>query len=203
MWPGRDGLGSAVAGMLEEFIERMYRRSGTEDLPSHLEAWYGIQVARITELDLGVFRVDRRDGPSWLARVFPAVRPIDAAEGDAGILRFLERHGFPAERCAHPSPVSGYGGQGVLVTEYAPGTRAVGSEQMFHALGGLLGRLHTLPPGPGAAAREGGAWHHVSLDGGPQAEIRAAVALLAAAEPRVPARQRALYEALRGELERA
>lgn len=188
---------------LDEFIERMYSRSGTEDLPSHLDARYGIQVARLTELDLGVFRVDRRDGPSWLARVFPAARPIEAAESDAGILRFLDQRGFPAERCAHPSPVSVHQGQAVLVTEYAQGTRAAGSEQTFHELGHLLGRLHTLPPAAGAMARDGGAWHHVSWSGGPRAEIRAAMALLAAAEHRVPAPQRALHEALRGELERA
>jgi hypothetical protein len=86
-WP--QGWGRAVAGKTEEtsgFIERMYSRSGTESLPSHLEGRYGIQVAGLTELDLGVFRVDRHDGPSWLARVFPAVRPIEEAKGDAAML---------------------------------------------------------------------------------------------------------------------
>jgi hypothetical protein len=48
-------------------------------LPSHLESRYGSRVAQLTELDLGVFRVDRRDEPSWVARVFPAARPLEEA----------------------------------------------------------------------------------------------------------------------------
>ncbi len=32
-------------------------RSGQDTLPAHLEARYGIQVGRMTELDLGVYRV--------------------------------------------------------------------------------------------------------------------------------------------------
>jgi hypothetical protein len=69
----------------------------------------------------GVFRVDRIDGPSWMARLFRAARPMDGVEGDAEILRFLAKRDFPAERCAHPEPVSIHDGQGVLVTEYIDG----------------------------------------------------------------------------------
>lgn len=65
---------------IDEFIERMYGRSGMDQLAAHLESRYGIQVARLTELDLGVFRVDRRDGPSWVARIFAAARPVDGVE---------------------------------------------------------------------------------------------------------------------------
>src|ERR1035438_8738988 len=75
-------------------------------LPSHLESRYGSRVAQLTELDLGVFRVDRRDGPSWVARVFPAARPLEEVQGDAAILRFAAQHDFPAERCAHPVRIS-------------------------------------------------------------------------------------------------
>jgi len=51
---------------------RLDPRVGLEDLAAHLGSTYGIEVERTTELDLGVLRVDRSDGPSWAARVFPA-----------------------------------------------------------------------------------------------------------------------------------
>ena len=86
-------------------------------------------MARLTELDLGVYRVGRRDGPDWVARVFAADRPLAAAEGDAALLRRLEQQEFPAERCAAQEPVSVHEGQGVLVTRYVPGTRADGSRR--------------------------------------------------------------------------
>lgn len=71
-------------------------RTGTERLPVRLEARYGIQVARLTELDLGVYRVARRDGPAWVARLFPPSRP-PAAAADAAVLRFLAGQDYPAE----------------------------------------------------------------------------------------------------------
>jgi len=106
---------------IDRFVERMYSRTGLERLPAHLEGRYGIRVAQLTELDLGVFRVDRSDGPSWVARVFPSARPLEQVEGDAEILRALARERFPAERCAHTEAVSTHEGQGVLVTEFVEG----------------------------------------------------------------------------------
>jgi hypothetical protein len=44
-----------------------------------------------------VYQVGRPDGPDWVARVFPAARPVAAAEGDAQVLRALAHAGFPAE----------------------------------------------------------------------------------------------------------
>jgi hypothetical protein len=63
-------------------------------------------VSEVTELDLGVLRVDRRHGPSWVAQVFPASRLLGAVEGDALIQQTQQRQGVPAERCATPEPVS-------------------------------------------------------------------------------------------------
>ena len=138
-------------------ISRMIQpRSGQETLPAHLEARYGIQVGRLTELDLGVYRVGRRDGPDWVARIFAADRPIAAAEGNAALLRRLEQEEYPAERCAAQEPVSAHDGQGVLVTRYIEGTRADGSRRTFARLGSLLGRLHALPSDH---VRDGGGWH--------------------------------------------
>ncbi|HEY2579038.1 MAG TPA: phosphotransferase, partial [Streptosporangiaceae bacterium] len=189
---------------IDEFTERMYSRSGLDRLRPHLEGAYGIRVAALTELDLGVFRVERRDGPDWVARVFPAAKPLEAVEGDGRILRFLADHGFPAEQCARAPAVTVHEGQGVLVTEYVAGTRPRAGAQTFGRLGEMLGRLHTLPPGPGAASREGGAWHHLTFGGGPPAEIDAAIEFLeATAGTRVAAGERALYAELLGLLRQA
>ena len=175
-------------------------RSGRDTLAAHLEARYGIQASRLAELDLGVYRVGRRDGPDWVARVFAAGRPIAAAEGDAALLRRLEQDEFPAERCAAQEPVSAHEGQGVLVTRYLEGTRADGSRRTCSQLGSLLGRLHTLPSD---RVRDGGGWHHLVHQGSPAAEIAAARSLLDEAAPRLPADQRPLLAALRAELDRA
>ena len=175
-------------------------RSGQDTLPAHLEARYGIQASRLTELDLGVYRVGRRDGPDWVARVFAADRPIAAAEGDAALLRRLEQDEFPAERCAAQEPVSAHEGQGVLVTRYLEGSRADGSRRTYSRLGSLLGRLHTLPSD---RVRDGGGWHHLVHQGSPAAEIAAARPLLGEAAPGLPADQRPLLAALRAELDRA
>ena len=190
-----------MAHVAEPPSSRMIQpRSGRDTLPAQLEARYGIQVARLTELDLGVYRVGRRDGPDWVARVFAADRPLAAAEGDAALLRRLEQQQFPAERCAAREPVFTHEGQGVLVTRYVAGTRADGSRQTFGQLGGLLGRLHLLPADH---ARDGGGWHHLVHQGSPAAEMATARSRLEASAPGLPADQRPLLAALLAELDRA
>ncbi len=186
---------------LDAYIDRMFTRSGTDRLPDHLEACYGIRVTDLTELDVGVFRVDRGHGPAWVARVFPEARPVAAAEGDADILRFLAGHNFPAERWAEAPAVTVHEDQAVQVTEFFPGGKAGRGPRSVRRLGELLGRLHTLPPGQGAAARDGGAWHHLAYEGGPRAELDTMLALLTEAGERVPADQTDLLEQLRAELE--
>jgi hypothetical protein len=51
---------------IDDYTEQTFHRSGLDGLPAHLEGQYGIDVSELTELDVGVFRVDRRDGPSWV-----------------------------------------------------------------------------------------------------------------------------------------
>jgi len=161
-------------------------------LRSHLRAAYGIRVTSMTELDDGVWLVARPDGPDWVARWFPPARPAEAVAGDAEILEYLAEHDFPAEQCADASPVSVLDGRGVLVTEYEPPVPRDQRRAAIRAAGGLarlgavLGRLHTVPAGPGALARPGGAWHHLA-DGRPSAEVAAAGQLLAAAAGRFTA----------------
>ncbi len=173
----------------------------TENLAAHLETTYGIRVAGMTRLDGGVFRVDRHDGPSWVARLFPAARPIEAVEGDAEVLRFLEQQGFAAERCAHPEPVSTLDGQGVLVSGHVDGAKPDGGVGTLRTLGDMLGRLHTLPIESGAVARDAGSLHHWSVRGGlPSEDIGAAMSWLAKAAPAVQPHDRAAFDSLRDQV---
>ena len=170
-----------------------------EGLGSHLEDRYGVEVTRIAPLDVGVFRVDRRDGSRWVARVFPAGRPPAGVLQDAAILRGLERAGFPAERCAHPEPVSEFLGQSVLVTGFLEGHGELSPGRPAAILGAQLGRLHTHAA---ENLRPGGAWHHLSFAGGPREEIAAAADLLEEYLPQVPVRQLAMFDRLRDEIDR-
>jgi Phosphotransferase enzyme family len=170
-----------------------------DGLGRHLEDRYGVEVVEITALDAGVFRVDRRDRAPWVARVFAAKRPVAGVEEDAAILRALERAGFPAERCAHPEPVSELLGQGVLVTDFLEDHGPLRPGRPVGILGALLGRLHTLPA---TNVRPGGAWHHLSFEGGPREEIAAATDLLDDHLPRVGVRELALFDRLRDEVAR-
>lgn len=169
------------------FRDGIYTRSGLDRLGAHLEARYSSPVTKLTELDVGVFRVDRRDAPTWVVRVFPAARPIELVEGDAAILRHLEAHDFRAERCAHDEAVSVLDDQGVLVTEYVLGLsgRFDASGETLFNLGDQLGRLHMLPGAPDgqAARREAGSWHHISVRGGSiRNDVDTLLALLATVE---------------------
>src|SRR5207237_3453464 len=95
-----------------------------EWLGGHLEQTYGISVTGISKPQAWnpfVLRIDRADGPSWIARVFDETRDIDRAEGDAAILRWLEDVGAPPERCAAAAPVPVHDGRAVFVTELLAG----------------------------------------------------------------------------------
>ena len=103
----------------ESVLQRMFQREGTDTLPGHLEKSCGITIARATQLDVGVFRVDRSDrGAPLVARLFSATRPFAAAEADLAVLRYLEEIGFPAERPIAGAALSSHEGQAVLVTEF-------------------------------------------------------------------------------------
>jgi len=169
-------------------------------LATHLQERYGIEVAAVAALDAGVFRVDRRDGPSWVARVFPDARPLADVKAEAELLKALEGSGFPAERCAHDEPVSGLDGQGVLVTEFVVAAAPPKPGRSAALLGGMLGALHSRP---GTRFRSGGAWHHLSFSGGPREEIAAAAELLDDAVGQVPARQLAMFDRLRDAVDQA
>jgi Ser/Thr protein kinase RdoA (MazF antagonist) len=174
-----------------------------ERLGAHLAAHYPIEVERLARCDEGVYRVERSDGPDWVARVFPKGRAVEQAEADAEVLRQLEAQGYPAERGAHERAVTMFDGQAVLVTEHAPGTMPGGDAPTARRLGELLGRLHALPMPTGLAARDAGALHHWAPNGGgPGEDVTAARSWLAAVEARVTPSHRALYDSLREDLDR-
>ncbi len=178
---------------------RTAARRGVPRLAAHLSHTYGIEPTEIAQLDLGVYRVDRADGESWVARLHPSVRPRAGVDGDAEILSVLAEREYPAERLAADEPVSVLEDQPVLVTEYvtpvAPGRRreAIVAAGGLRALGWLLGRLHTLE---GVTARPGGAWHHLA-DGDPRAEAEALQALVDDAASSVPPRGGRRYDQVR------
>jgi Ser/Thr protein kinase RdoA (MazF antagonist) len=170
-------------------------------LARHLEVRYGIEVAGLERLDEGVFRVDHRDGVRWVARVFAAeARPFTRVKEDAAILRGLERAGFPAERCAQDEPVSELLGRSVLVTSFLEDHGPLKPGAPAAILGALLGRLNK---NPATGLRAGGAWHHLSADGGPREEIAAAAELLDEHVSSVGLRELALLDRLRDEVEQA
>jgi aminoglycoside phosphotransferase (APT) family kinase protein len=170
-----------------------------DGLGSHLEDRYGVEVRALTPLDLGVYRVDRRDGVPWVARVFAAQRPLAGVQDEARILQALERAAFPAERCADPEPVSEFLGQGVLVTGFLEDHGQLRAGRSAAILGALLGRLNTHPA---TNLRAGGAWHHLCFAGGPREEIAAAAELLDDHLPHVGVRELAAFDRLRDEVAR-
>jgi Ser/Thr protein kinase RdoA (MazF antagonist) len=170
-----------------------YRVKGIATLAPHLNATYDIEVAAMTELDLGVIRVDRHDGPSWVARVFPLSRSLDDVRRDAIVLEQLEQGGFPAERNAASEPVSTHEGQAVLVTTFLAGERPRPGGRTFAYLGALLGALHARE---GLNLSPGGGWHHVVSSGTPGDEVRALQTMLADYAPTVAAADRASLKAL-------
>jgi Ser/Thr protein kinase RdoA (MazF antagonist) len=182
------------------------RSSGRDEpgevaLTSHLEYTYDIKVVAVGRLDAAVFRIDRQDGPAWVARVFPPRRPIEKARGDAEILRFLQTQGFPAERCAHPSAVSTLADRAVLVTDLIVGVEASPNAETLVAFGELIGRLNSLPAESGAVARDAGSLHHwTKREGRPGNELLAAVTWLTAIQDRVPDGSRPQYESLMAQL---
>ena len=195
------GSGLTTRGRVLSSDSRLAPSAATAtSLAPHLQARYGIEVAAVAALDAGVFRVDRRDGPSWVARVFPVDRPVADVKAEAELLEALEASGFPAERCAHGQPVSCLDGQAVLVTEFLVPAAPLKAGRSAALLGGMLGALHSRP---GIRFRSGGAWHHLSFSGGPREEIAAAGELLDDAVGQVPARQLAMFDRLREAVDRA
>jgi Ser/Thr protein kinase RdoA (MazF antagonist) len=168
-----------------------------DTLPDHLETAHGIKVAGMSQLDVGVFRVDRNDkGKPLVVRMFSSARPLTAAEADLAVLRHLAAIGFPAERPYENGVLTEHDGQAVLVTEFireAP--KAKRPPHPIIRLGAMVGRLHGLAVPPDAD-RPAGALHHFA-EGTMTDELHAVAGWLDAIEPRVAGGDMDALDALR------
>jgi Ser/Thr protein kinase RdoA (MazF antagonist) len=197
---------------LEGVGARMFHEPVTEHLLAHLRDHYDIDAVAATSVSQHndhVFRIDRRDGDPWIARVFPPARPKLSVEGDATILRFLERHDYPAERLATDDAVSAFDGSSVLLTRFVAGrllpSPAVGSEgsDKFAIMGDLLGRLHALPSSESVSRPGGASGEDPSREGSPRQDLLAALAFLDAVDTKVAAATRERFDQLRDQVRSA
>jgi Ser/Thr protein kinase RdoA (MazF antagonist) len=185
---------------LEGLGARMNHAPAAERLLVHLRERHGIIATAATRLSVHktyVFRIDRQDGPPWVARAFPPARPRVGVAGDAAILRFLEREGYPAERVAVDDPVSEFEGSVVLVTRFVAGAPLPDSAEKFAMMGDLLGRLHALPDDDFFSRPGGASGEDPSREGAPRQDLLAALAFLDAVDTKVPTDERERFERLR------
>lgn len=176
---------------------RMHHEPAGERLLDHLRAHYDIDPIAATKLSVHktyVFRIDRRDGEPWVARAFPPARPKAGVEGDAAILRFLERQDYPAERLAVDDAVSDFDGSSVLVTRFVQGGQLPESTKKFAMMGDLLGRLHALPQDESTKRPGGASGEDPGHEGAPRQDLLAALAFLEAVDTKVPDAERERFE---------
>jgi Ser/Thr protein kinase RdoA (MazF antagonist) len=185
---------------LEGLGSRMDHEPDAERLLAHLRNGYGIDPVAATKLSVHktyVFRVDRNDGSPWVARAFPPARPRAGVEGDAAILRFLERQDYPAERLAVDDAVTDFDGSAVLVTRFVEGVHLPDGAAKFAMMGELLGRLHALPYDDSVSRPGGASGEDPSREGTPRQDLLAALAFLDAVDTKVAAAERERFEQLR------
>ena len=184
---------------IEGLDGRIHHSPVAERLVAHLRDRYGIDAVRTTQLSQHVnyvMRIDRGDGDPWVARAFPPARPVAGAEGDAAILRSLERHGYPAERLATSDAVSVFEGSAVLVTQFVAYTR-LPADRWGTVMGDMLGRLHALPVDESVARPGGAEGGDSSREGAPRQDLLAALAFLDSVDTKVPVSDRDQFEELR------
>jgi Ser/Thr protein kinase RdoA (MazF antagonist) len=185
---------------LEGLGARMNHEPVPERLLAHLRDRYDVDPVAATRLSVHktyVFRIDRKDGEPWVARAFPPARPRARVEGDAAILRFLERQNYPAERLAVDDPVSDLDGSAVLVTRFVEGVQLPDGAEKFAMMGELLGRLHALPYDDSVSRPGGASGEDPSREGKPRQDLLASLSFLDAVDTKVAAAERERFEALR------
>jgi Ser/Thr protein kinase RdoA (MazF antagonist) len=185
---------------LEGLEARMTHEPVGERLVAHLRDRYGIDATAATRVSVHkgyVFRIDRHDGDPWIARAFPHARPRAGVEGDARILRFLERQSYPAERIAVDDAVSDFDGSSVLVTRFIACAELPGVPEKMAIMGDLLGRLHALPLDESVSRPGGAEGEDPSREGGPRQDLLAGLAFLDAVDTKVAPDERERFEQLR------
>ena len=184
---------------LEQLEARMEHAPIAERLVAHLRDSYGIDAVAATPISQHVdyvLRVDREDGDPWVARAFPPARPRVGADEDAAILRFLQRHDYPAERLAADDPVTELDGSAVLVTEFVA-NRSLPADSWATIMGDLLGRLHALPVDSSVDRPGGAEGGDPSREGSPRQDLLAALAFLDSVDTKVTGPDREQFERLR------
>lgn len=185
---------------LEGVEERLFHQPDAERLLAHLRDRYGIDAAAATKASQHndhVFRIDRRDGDPWIARVYPPARPRAGVEGDAAILGFLERQGYPSERLAVDDAVSDFKGASVLVTGFVVGGPLPDGSEKFGMMGDLLGRLHALAHDDSVSRPGGAGGDDPRREGSPRQDLMAALSFLDAVATKVATAHRERFEQLR------
>jgi Ser/Thr protein kinase RdoA (MazF antagonist) len=191
---------------LEGLEGRMHHEPIAEQVLAHVRERYGVDATAATKLSVHntyVFRIDRNDGDPWVARAFNPARPRVGVEGDADILRFLERQGYPAERLAVEDAVSDFDGGAVIVTRLIPGEHIPPFTDNMTVMADLLGRLHALPLEESVSRPGGAAGNDPSREGSPRQDVLAALSLLDAVDTKVPAAGRETFEQLRDQVRSA
>jgi Ser/Thr protein kinase RdoA (MazF antagonist) len=191
---------------LEGLSTRMHHEPVAERLLDHLRDRYGIDPVAATKVSVHktyVFRIERNDGDPWIARAFPPARQRADVEGDAAILRFLERHDFPAERLAVDDAVSDFDGSAVLVTRLVEGVPLPDGAEKFAIMGDLLGRLHALPLDESVSRPGGASGEDPSRVGTPRQDLLAGLAFLDAVDTKVAPADRERFEQLRDQVRSA
>ncbi|GAA3102006.1 Ser/Thr protein kinase RdoA (MazF antagonist) [Kribbella aluminosa] len=184
---------------LEGLSDRIYHEPDADRLLVHLRNRYGIDAVAATKLSVHktyVFRIDRNDGPPWIARAFPPARPRSGVEGDAAVLRFLEQHDYPAERLAVDDAVSDFDGSAVLVTEFLESVPLPGGIEDFRIMADMLGRLHALPYDESVSRPGGASGEDARRMGKPRQDLLAGLAFLDAVDTKVGAADRERFERL-------
>ncbi|MFG1911172.1 phosphotransferase enzyme family protein [Kribbella sp. NPDC048928] len=184
---------------LEGLNERIHHEPDADRLLVHLRDRYGIDAIAATKLSVHktyVFRIDRNDGPPWIARAFPPARPRSGVEGDAAVLRFLAQQDFPAERLAVDDAVSDFDGSAVLVTQYVESEPLPGGIEDFRIMADLLGQLHALPYDESVSRPGGASGEDARHMGAPRQDLLAGLAFLDAVDTKVGAADRKRFEQL-------
>jgi Ser/Thr protein kinase RdoA (MazF antagonist) len=185
---------------LEGLGARMHHEPAAERLLIHLRDRYGVDPIAATKLSVHktyVFRIDRSDGDPWVARAFPPARPRAGVEGDAAVLKFLERQNYPAERLAADDAVSDFDGSAVLVTRFVEGGQLPDGAEKFAMMGDLLGRLHALPYDESVSRPGGSSGEDPSREGAPRQDLLAALSFLDSVDTKVTGADRERFERLR------
>jgi Ser/Thr protein kinase RdoA (MazF antagonist) len=191
---------------LENIETRLFHEPVADRLILRLRDRYDIDAVAATKTSQHndhVFRIDRRDGDPWIARVFPPARSKTAVEGDTAILRFLQRQNYPAERLAADDAVSEFDGASVLVTRFVTGEPLPDGSEKLGMMGDLLGRLHALTPDASVIRPGGAGGDDPNRAGSPRQDLLAALSFLDAVDTKVSTAHREQFEQLREQVRSA